>query len=94
MRGADALARILKLEGVEVLFSYPNHALIDTAAKVVAAEAPGLVGLAGSPAAIGADASDRCGRGGGAGAGRHHAITEIGLIVLRVVHLIVPGDAE
>src|SRR5437762_54250 len=34
MRGADALARILKLEGVEVLFSYPNHALIDAAAKV------------------------------------------------------------
>src|SRR5437764_6901601 len=34
MRGADALARILKLEGVEVLFSYPNHALIDAAAKL------------------------------------------------------------
>ena len=34
MRGADALARILKLEGVEVLFAYPNHALIDAAAKV------------------------------------------------------------
>jgi len=34
MRGADALARILKLEGVEVLFSYPNHPLIDAAAKV------------------------------------------------------------
>jgi acetolactate synthase-1/2/3 large subunit len=34
MRGVDALARILKLEGVEVLFSYPNHALIDAAAKV------------------------------------------------------------
>ena len=34
MRGADALARILKLEGVEVLFSYPNHALIDSAAKI------------------------------------------------------------
>ena len=34
MRGADALARILKAEGVEVLFAYPNHALIDAAAKV------------------------------------------------------------
>jgi acetolactate synthase-1/2/3 large subunit len=34
MRGADALARILQLEGVEVLFSYPNHALIDSAAKI------------------------------------------------------------
>jgi acetolactate synthase-1/2/3 large subunit len=34
MRGADALARILKLEGVEVLFAYPNHALIDAAAKI------------------------------------------------------------
>lgn len=34
MRGADALARILKAEGVEVLFSYPNHALIDAAAKI------------------------------------------------------------
>src|SRR5437764_8451027 len=34
MRGADAVAQILKLEGVEVLFSYPNHALIDAAAKV------------------------------------------------------------
>jgi thiamine pyrophosphate-dependent acetolactate synthase large subunit-like protein len=34
MRGADALARILKLEGVEVLFAYPNHALIDAAARV------------------------------------------------------------
>jgi acetolactate synthase-1/2/3 large subunit len=32
MRGAEALARILKLEGVEVLFSYPNHPLIDAAA--------------------------------------------------------------
>src|SRR5947209_12752178 len=34
MRGADALARILKLEGVEVLFSYPNHPLIDAAATL------------------------------------------------------------
>jgi acetolactate synthase-1/2/3 large subunit len=34
MRGVDALARILKQEGVEVLFAYPNHALIDAAAKV------------------------------------------------------------
>src|SRR5207237_8534501 len=34
MRGVDALAQILKLGGVEVLFSYPNHALIDAAAKV------------------------------------------------------------
>ncbi len=34
MRGADALARILKAEGVEVLFAYPNHPLIDAAARV------------------------------------------------------------
>src|SRR5262245_3580242 len=34
MRGVDAIARILKLEGVELLFSYPNHPLIDAAAKV------------------------------------------------------------
>jgi acetolactate synthase-1/2/3 large subunit len=34
MRGVDALARILKLEGVEVLFSYPNHPLIDAAAQL------------------------------------------------------------
>jgi len=34
MNGADAVARILKLEGVEYLFSYPNHALIDAAAKI------------------------------------------------------------
>jgi acetolactate synthase-1/2/3 large subunit len=34
MRGADALARILELEGVEVLFAYPNHPLIDAVAKV------------------------------------------------------------
>jgi len=34
MRGVDALARILKLEGVEVLFAYPNHPLIDASAKL------------------------------------------------------------
>jgi uncharacterized protein len=34
MRGVDALARILKVEGVEVLFAYPNHPLIDAAAKL------------------------------------------------------------
>jgi uncharacterized protein len=34
MRGVDALARILKLEGVEVLFAYPNHPLIDAVAKL------------------------------------------------------------
>lgn len=34
MRGCDALARILKIEGVEVLFSYPNHPLIDSAAAL------------------------------------------------------------
>src|SRR5437660_8605321 len=34
MRGVDALAQILKLEGVEVLFAYPNHPLIDAAAKI------------------------------------------------------------
>src|SRR5919205_2024848 len=34
MNGADAIARILQLEGVEYLFSYPNHPLIDAAAKV------------------------------------------------------------
>src|ERR1051326_4619415 len=33
MRGVDALARILKFEGVEVLFAYPNHPLIDAAAR-------------------------------------------------------------
>ncbi len=32
MRGTDAIARILMLEGVEYLFSYPNHPLIDAAA--------------------------------------------------------------
>ncbi|HLG51229.1 MAG TPA: thiamine pyrophosphate-requiring protein [Chloroflexota bacterium] len=34
MRGADAVARILKLEGVEYLFSYPHNPLIDAAARV------------------------------------------------------------
>jgi acetolactate synthase I/II/III large subunit len=32
--GADAIARILQLEGVEYLFSYPNHPLIDAAARL------------------------------------------------------------
>ncbi len=32
MRATDAVARILMLEGVEYLFSYPNHPLIDAAA--------------------------------------------------------------
>src|SRR3982751_111523 len=34
MRGSDAVARILLAEGVEYLFSYPNHPLIDAAAAV------------------------------------------------------------
>src|SRR4030081_3774287 len=34
MNGTEAIAQILKLEGVEVLFSYPNHPLIDAAAKL------------------------------------------------------------
>ena len=34
MRGADVLAQVLKAEGVEVLFSYPNHPLIDAVARV------------------------------------------------------------
>src|SRR5215210_4314962 len=34
MRGAEAVAQILKAEGVEYLFSYPNHPLIDSAATV------------------------------------------------------------
>jgi len=34
MNGADAVARILQQEGVEYLFSYPNHALIDAAARL------------------------------------------------------------
>src|SRR5215211_1625551 len=34
MRGTDAFARILELEGVEYLFAYPNHPLIDAAARL------------------------------------------------------------
>jgi acetolactate synthase-1/2/3 large subunit len=34
MRGVDAIAQILKLEGVEHLFSYPNHPLINAAAAI------------------------------------------------------------
>lgn len=34
MRGTDAVARILQLEGVEYLFSYPNNPLIDAAAQI------------------------------------------------------------
>jgi acetolactate synthase I/II/III large subunit len=34
MRGTEAVAKILKLEGVEYLFSYPNNPLIDEAARL------------------------------------------------------------
>jgi acetolactate synthase-1/2/3 large subunit len=34
MNGYDAIARILQQEGVEVLFSYPNHQLINAAAAI------------------------------------------------------------
>src|SRR5215213_218032 len=34
MKGVDAVAKILKMEGVEYLFSYPNHPLIEAAAKI------------------------------------------------------------
>src|SRR5712692_9621507 len=34
MRGTDAVAEILKLEGTEYLFAYPNHPLIDAAARL------------------------------------------------------------
>ena len=34
MRGTEAIAEILKQEGTEYLFSYPNHALIDAAARI------------------------------------------------------------
>ena len=34
MNGTHAIARILQLEGVEYLFSYPNHPLIDAAAEI------------------------------------------------------------
>jgi thiamine pyrophosphate-dependent acetolactate synthase large subunit-like protein len=34
MQGVDAVAKILQMEGVEYLFSYPNHPLIEAAAKL------------------------------------------------------------
>src|ERR1041384_2105947 len=34
MQGNDVVAEILKKEGVEYLFSYPNNAIIDSAATV------------------------------------------------------------
>ena len=34
MQGTEAIAQILKQEGTEYLFSYPNHPLIDAAAKI------------------------------------------------------------
>ncbi len=34
MQGTDAVAKILKLEGVEYLFSYPNHPVIDAGARL------------------------------------------------------------
>ena len=34
MRGTEAIAQILKQEGTEYLFSYPNHPLIDEASKI------------------------------------------------------------
>jgi thiamine pyrophosphate-dependent acetolactate synthase large subunit-like protein len=34
MRGTEAVAQILKQEGAEYLFSYPNHPLIDAAARL------------------------------------------------------------
>ncbi|MCC6174891.1 MAG: thiamine pyrophosphate-requiring protein [Chloroflexi bacterium] len=34
MKGIDAVAKILQLEGVEYLFSYPNHPLIEAAARL------------------------------------------------------------
>jgi acetolactate synthase-1/2/3 large subunit len=34
MRGTEAVAQILKAEGVEYLFAYPNHPLIDAAAQL------------------------------------------------------------
>ena len=34
MRGTEAIAQILKQEGTEYLFSYPNHPLIDECAKL------------------------------------------------------------
>lgn len=34
MNGADAVARILQQEGVEFLFAYPNHPVINAAAAL------------------------------------------------------------
>src|SRR3954468_1118343 len=34
MKGVDAVARILQMEGVEYLFAYPNHPLIEACAKI------------------------------------------------------------
>jgi acetolactate synthase-1/2/3 large subunit len=34
MKGVDAVAKILQLEGVEYLFAYPNHPLIEACAKI------------------------------------------------------------
>lgn len=34
MRGTEAVARILQIEGVELLFAYPNNPIIDAAARV------------------------------------------------------------
>jgi thiamine pyrophosphate-dependent acetolactate synthase large subunit-like protein len=34
MRGTEAVAQILKQEGTEYLFAYPNHPLIDAAARI------------------------------------------------------------
>ena len=34
MKGVDAVAKILQIEGVEYLFAYPNHPLIEAAAKI------------------------------------------------------------
>jgi len=34
MQGVDAVAHILKIEGVEYLFSYPNNPLIDASARI------------------------------------------------------------
>jgi thiamine pyrophosphate-dependent acetolactate synthase large subunit-like protein len=34
MKGVDAVAKILQMEGVEYLFSYPNHPLIEAGAKI------------------------------------------------------------
>jgi thiamine pyrophosphate-dependent acetolactate synthase large subunit-like protein len=34
MRGTEAVAQILKREGVEYLFAYPNNPLIDAAAQI------------------------------------------------------------